>query len=426
MVLLHVRVGLGYSLETRWRTQQGWFVQNFLSQIPLYLSNFQYQIYCDKPVILKLYTGPIGIMAKEISGLKREVKRAKLFEIQRHVRRIRQLANKKGTEAQLKKNQRKIERFEKELEFLKDTEVTEIVRRITNKEGDEDGHQEIEISRENIDLQKRALDRIINSTKLKKFLEKVSTGEEDSAQAEHRSSHAEAASKKKQRKNPKQKTGKAKSFASVKPRQKEEEEDDDGDDTGSDEELPRQQKATKENAMINKNLTSGKNPELEELEDDNSYLPCSDFSESDVEEDSDDISSSGLKPKGLESCFVQTMSGQKKDALNAKSKQGKEKGKADNKKEKKNRKGQRARQQMWEKVHGKSAKHLHKKKTELKSKESKEPKQQKNVKTQHSLKKKAGDDETLHPSWEATKRRRLQETLKVEFKGEKIRFDDSE
>ncbi|XP_078347854.1 uncharacterized protein LOC144632972 [Oculina patagonica] len=360
-------------------------------------------------------------MEKEISGLKREVKRAKLFEIQRHVRRIRQLANKKGTEAQLKKNQRKIERFEKELEFLKDTEVADVVRRITNKEGDEDGHQEIEVSQENIDLQKRALDRIVNSTKLKKFLEKVSAGEEDSAQTEHRSSNAEATSKKKQRKNPKQKAGKAKSFASAKPQPKEE----DVDDTDSDAEIPRQQKDTKENAMINKSLTSGINPELEELEDDNSDLPSSDFSDCDVEEESDDISSLEHKPKGLESCFVQTMSGANKDAMNTKSKQGKEKGKADNKKGKKNRKGQRARQQMWEKVHGKTAKHLHKKKTELSSKERKEPKQLKNVQTQHSLKRK-DDDETLHPSWEATKRRRLQETMKVEFKGEKIRFDDSE
>ena len=375
---------------------------------------------------MKLCNGPIEIMAKEISGLKREVKRAKLFEIQRHVRRIRQLANKKGTEAQLKKNQRKVERFKKELEFLKDTEVTEIVQRITSKEGGEDGHrarvdQEIEVSDDNIDLKNRALDRIIQSTKLQNFLEKISAGEDDSAQTEHRSSNTDAAPKNKQRKKTKQKARATKSFASAKPQPKEEDED----NTDSDAEVPKQQKATKQKAAMNKSLASGKDPELEEFEDDNVYFPTSDFSESDIGEDTDNISSLELKAKGLESCFVQAMSGRKKDTLNAKSKQGKEKGKAVSDKGKKNRKGQRARQQMWEKVHGKSAKHLHKKKTELSSKEGKEPRKQKNVKTQHSLKRK-GHDERLHPSWEATKRRRLQETQKVEFKGQKIRFDDSE
>ena len=362
-------------------------------------------------------------MVKEISGLKREAKRAKLFEIQRLVRRIRQLANKKGTEAQVKKNQRKVERFEKEMEFLKDVEVAEIISRIKSKEEDEDGHvdQELEVSQENIDLQKRAIDRIINSTKLQEFLEKIAAEEKDSEEAEQRSRDTDAAPiKKKQRKNVNNKT--AKSFATSEPQAKGEDEDN---NSSSDEKVPRQQKASKQKATMNTSLTSGIDPDLEEFEDDNAYSPTSDFSESDFGEDSDDISSLGLKPKGLESCFVQTMSGLKKETLKGKSKQGKEKGTEGNKKGKKNRKGQRARQQIWQKIHGKSAKHLHKKKTELNSKERKEPKKQINVKTQPSLKRK-DDNQMLHPSWEATKRRRLQESAKVEFKGEKIRFDDSE
>ena len=176
--------------------------------------------------------------------------------------------------------------------------------------------------------------------------------------------------------------------------------------------------------MMGKSLSSDIKPELKE---DKNYVswPSSDCSESDSEEDAGDISPLEHKPKGLESCFVQTMSGQEKGSLNAKSKQGKEKGKVVNKKGKKNRKGQRARQQTWEKIHGKSAKHLLKKKVELSSKGTKVVNEWKNAKTQHSLKRKS-DDESLHPSWEATKRRRLQETLKVEFKGQRIRFDDSE
>ena len=360
-------------------------------------------------------------MVKEISGLKREAKRAKLFEIQRLVRRIRQLANKKGTEAQVKKNQRKVERFEKEMEFLKDVEVAEIISRIKSKEEDEDGHvdQELEVSQENIDLQKRAIDRIINSTKLQEFLEKIAAEEKDSEEAEQRNRDADAVPKKRQRKNVKDK--RAKSFASSELQAKEEYED----NSSSDEKVLRQQKTSKQKATMNTSLTSGINPDVEEFEDDNAHLSSSDFSESDVGEGNDDISSLGLKPKGLESCFVQTMSSLKKETSDRKSKQGKEKGKEAHKKEKKNRKGQRARQQMWEKIHGKTAKHLNKKKTELSSKESKEPKKQKNVKTQPSLKRK-DDNQMLHPSWEATKRRRLQESAKVEFKGEKIRFDDSE
>ena len=178
--------------------------------------------------------------------------------------------------------------------------------------------------------------------------------------------------------------------------------------------------------MMGKSLSSDMKPELKE---DENYVSWSgsDHSESDSEEDADGhISPLERKSKGLKSCFVQTMSGLDKESLKAKSKQGKEKGKVVNKKGKKNRKGQRARQQTWEKIHGKSAKHLLKKKVELSSKETKGANERKNAKTQHSLKRKS-DNESLHPSWEATKRRRLQETLKVaEFKGQKIRFDDPE
>ena len=94
---------------------------------------------------------------------------------------------------------------------------------------------------------------------------------------------------------------------------------------------------------------------------------------------------------------------------------------------KRNRKGQRARQQMWEKVHGKSAKHLVKRAKEYTSKDNNEIKKLKsnNVKSQQPTKQ-TKKEEILHPSWQAMKKRRLQETMKVEFKGEKIRFDDSE
>ena len=369
---------------------------------------------------------PAGAMEKEIRSLLREVKRARLFEIQRLVRRIRQLAHKKGTDAQLKKNQRKIERFEKELEFLKDAEMASIIRKITNKK-DKDSREIDEVIEDlthaDIDLRNRALDRIINSTTLQKYLEKLSASEEDSLVAEQRKGSIDAArATKALGKNVKLKTSSAKSIPTRKSQQKEEYNDE------GIRKKQKQQKAKQRKGTMSNNLTSVINPNIRpaELKEDENYviLPGSDYSESEFEDaDADDISSLEIKPKGLDSCFVQTMSGLEKESLEEKRKQGREKGKVVNKKGKKNRKGQRARQKTWEKVHGKSAKHLLKKKMELSSKETGGVKGGNAAKTQYSLKRKS-DNESLHPSWEATKRRRLQETLKVEFKGQRIRFDD--
>lgn len=374
---------------------------------------------------------PAGAMEKEIRGLLREVKRARLFEIQRLVRRIRQLAHKKGTDVQLKKNQRKIERFEKELEFLKDAEMASIIRKITNKE-DKDSREIDEVIEDwthaDIDLRNRALDRIINSKTLQKFLEKLSASEESSVVAEQRKGSIDAArATRALRKNVKLKTSSAKGIPTGKSRQKEEYDDKGSIDAGI-RKKQKQQKAKQRKDIMSNTLTSVINPNIKpaELKEDENcaILPGSDCSESDFEDaDADDISSLEIKPKGLESCFVQTMSDLEKESLVAKSKQGREKGKVVNKKGKKNRKGQRARQKTWEKVHGKNAKHLLKKKIELSSKETEGTKGRNVGKTQHSLKRKS-DNESLHPSWEATKRRRLQETLKVEFKGQRKRFDD--
>ena len=141
---------------------------------------------------IRIQNLPEGAMTKEISGLKREIKRAKLFETQRLVRRLRQLANKKRTETQIKKNQRKIERLEKELDFLKDAQVDEVAGRIASKEDEDeqenmadDGHGE------DMDLQKRALDRIINSAKPQKFLKRTDASAKDYVAAGTGSNDAE-------------------------------------------------------------------------------------------------------------------------------------------------------------------------------------------------------------------------------------------
>lgn len=363
-------------------------------------------------------------MEKESSVLKREIKRAKLFEVQRLVRRMRQLGNKKGTEAQLKKNRRKIERFEKELEFLKDTTVAEIIRRVTNDKSEAECvadrvlEDHVEDSLTDIDLQRRAMDRIVNSTKLHKSLEGISANKQQSVRFEKRSN--------KNKKKPKTVGEKVavtwnEKSVSGNTQAKEYEGNENSDTEIEKEMIQKRMKALKKKPTTNK-LVPAKKPQLKEiLDQDDSFVSGSDVSGSDSGEDTDGISYPDSKPKGLGSCFVQSMSGVKDDE-----KVDKKVRKAD-KTVKRNRKGQRARQQMWEKVHGKSAKHLVKRAKEYTSKDNNEIKKLKsnNVKSQQPTKQ-TKKEEILHPSWQAMKRRRLQETMKVEFKGEKIRFDDSE
>jgi len=406
---------------------------------------------------------PEGAMAKEISGLKREIKRAKLFETQRLVRRLRQLANKKGTETQIKKNQRKIERLEKELEFLKDARVDEVARRIASIEDEDDQENMVgDDHREAMGLQKRALDRIINSTKLRKFVKGFDASVEDSVAAGTGGNDVELPGLKQQQRVVKQKIATKTTGHSVSGKRKKTEEDDESSDDHA--EVPirkEQQKPADVKVRAPMTITGeselnigdedsrssdeeGQVPEsregktilscslgsdllVQENDGDDGFLPSSDLSESDFDDDVDGTSSPELKPRGLESCFVQSMSGLKGErGTKARNKQGKEKGKPGDKKGKRNRKGQRARQQMWEKMHGKNAKHLRNNKTEIKSKESKERKKQTSMANIKSSLKQKSNNETLHPSWEAMKKKRLQETLKVEFKGQKIKFDDSE
>lgn len=372
-------------------------------------------------------------MEKESSVLKREIKRAKLFEVQRLVRRMRQLGNKKGTEAQLKKNRRKIERFEKELEFLKDTTVAEIIRRVTNDKSEAERvadrvlEDHVEDSLTDIDLQRRAMDRIVNSTKLHKSLEGISANKQQSVRFEKRSS--------KNKKKPKTVGEKVavtwnEKSVSGNTQAKEYEGNENSDTETEKATIQKRLKALKKKSTTNK-LVPAKKPQLKEiLDQDDSFVSGSDVSGSDSGEDTDGISYPDLKPKGLGSCFVQSMSGVKDDEkvlLKEKSTSGNKKVRKADKTVKRNRKGQRARQQMWEKVHGKSAKHLVKRPKEYTSKDNNEIKKLKsnNVKSQQPTKQ-TKKEEILHPSWQAMKRRRLQETMKVEFKGEKIRFDDSE
>lgn len=424
---------------------------------------------------------PEEVIMKEIGGLKREIKRAKLFEVQRLVRRLRQLVNKKGSETQIKKNQRKVERFEKELEFLKDVGVDEIARRIASKNG-EDGLNNNQAIKDNKEdpradfvLQEKALDRVVNSTKIKEFMKRVDASRKDFEPSDIKKGNndTEVTGAERQQKIVKDKSkdrtnifglpdmkalldeeaevddntnfveGKLMLQRKRKPakeRGRDEVSDDkpshhvnDEDKFSSDGETSRvkpKQKFAEQKFFVDKRFAAEPLAREDVDNDSDGCISNSDLDVSDFEEDeegSDSFPSPELKFKGLESCFVRTMSGAKGDkGLKGRKKQRNVKGRLGDRKGKRNRRGQRARQQMWEKIHGKRAKHLHKNNIIIKPKEYKEDrKQTSKVKGQHSVKRKS-DDESLHPSWEAVKRKRLQETVKVEFKGQKIKFDDSD
>lgn len=395
---------------------------------------------------------PVGAKSKEISSLKRELKRAKLFEVQRHVRRIKQLANKKGTDAQIKKNQRKVERFVKELEFLKDADVNDIALSIATK-GREYEHQNMvgddhgEVLHQlDTDLKKRALGRIINSAKVQKFLQRSEANSKDFvASANNDGKKQKTVAKEKV------KTKALDNTVSVKPRPKESAEGRDshtrvprieGKQKSADLKLMATTTASGEPEMkkIDVYVSSSEEDQskleeeklelelsLNESDEGDDFLASSDLSGNDFATDNDDESSPGLKHKGLESCFVQAMSGMNSGkGSNRRHKKGEDRGKPGDRKGKKNRMGQRARQKMWEKMHGKSAKHLQKNKQGINVKGNKEPRKQiSRFKPQQSFEP-ASADKPLHPSWEAMRKKRSQETLKVEFKGKRIKFDDSE
>ena len=419
---------------------------------------------------------PEEVIIKEIGGLKREIKRAKLFEVQRLVRRLRQLANKKGSETQIKKNQRKVERFEKELEFLKDVGVDEIARRIASKNG-EDGlinNQAIKDNKEDPSadyvLQEKALDRVVNSTKIKEFMKRVDASRKDFGRSDEKKDNKRAERQQNIVKDKSKDRTNIFGLPDMKALLDEEAEDDDnrnfvegklilkrkrrpenekGKDEVSDDKLSHhvndedkfssdgetsrvktKQKFTEQNFFVDKGFATEPLAREDVDNDSDGFISNSDLDASDFEEDeegNDSFPSPELKFKGLESCFVGTMSGAKGDkGLKGRKKQRNGKGRLGDRKVKRNRRGQRARQQMWEKIHGKRAKHLYKNNIIIKPKEYKEDrKQTSKVKGQHSVKRKS-DDESLHPSWEAVKRKRLQETVKVEFKGQKIKFDYSD
>lgn len=381
---------------------------------------------------------PPKIKPKELKILKREIKRAKLFEVQRHVRRIKQLKERKGCDAKLKANYKKVERFLKELEFLKDADVGEIIGIVT-KEYRQNGVGQVKNEPvDPIDYKKRALDRIINSKTLQKFLK-----ERETTNIKQRSAVGRKLNK------PFKKKDETRDVYGI------------GEDTGE-KGMEKKQKSverTLSNAITEReesklpgesdreSLSDTEHPNFgaEETSRNNNmrghesllkqdfggddFSISSEFSEDELQDESSDMCSLP-KPKSFESCFVGSMSRLKgRKAAKLKKRQFEKKGIFKQRKGTTNRPGQRTRQMMWKNIHGGDAKHLQKKRVKEGNTKGriKVVKQEKKAKTYPVPKKEENIvEKPLHPSWEAMKKKRSKETLNVEFKGKKIKFDDSE
>lgn len=381
---------------------------------------------------------PPKIKPKELKVLKREIKRAKLFEVQRHVRRIKQLKERKGCDAKLKANYKKVERFLKELEFLKDADVGEIMGIVT-KEYRQHGVGQVENEPvDSIDYKKRALDRIINSKTLQKFLQ-----ERETTNIKQRSAVGRKLNK------PCKKKGKTRDVYGIgeysgekgmEKKQKSVERALSNAITEREEsklpgESDRESLSDTEHPNFGTEETSGNNNMLGHdslLKPDfggDDFSISSEFSGDEFQGESSDMCSLP-KPKSFESCFVGSMSRLKgRKAAKLKKRQFEKKGIFKQRKGTTNRPGQRTRQMMWKNIHGSDAKHLQKKRQkEVNTKgRIKIVRQEKKAKTYPVPKKEESIvEKPLHPSWEAMKKKRSKETLNVEFKGKKIKFDDSE
>ena len=381
---------------------------------------------------------PPKIKPKELKILKREIKRAKLFEVQRHVRRIKQLKERKGCDAKLKANYKKVERFLKELEFLKDADVGEIIGIVT-KEYRQNGVGQVENEPvDPIDYKKRALDRIINSKTLQKFLQ-----ERETTNTKQRSAVGRKLNKPFKKKDEtrdvygigedtgekgmekKQKSVERTLSNAITEREESKLPGESDRESVSDTEHPN---FGAEESSRNNNMRGHESLLKQDFGGDD-FSISSEFSGDEFQGESSDMCSLP-KPKSFESCFVGSMSkltGRK--AAKLKKRQFEKKGIFKQRKGTTNRPGQRTRQMMWKNIHGSDAKHLQKKRQkEVNTKgRIKIMKQEKKAKT-YPVPKKVENivEKPLHPSWEAMKKKRSKETLNVEFKGKKIKFDDSE
>ncbi|KAK3711503.1 hypothetical protein QZH41_002545 [Actinostola sp. cb2023] len=282
------------------------------------------------------------------SKLKQAFGRARLFEIRRLVRRIKQLSLKKGTEQQLQKNKRKISRLERQLELLKDLHYDTFIESV-DAEDDKKGSTQEEESDDNA-----------KAVAISKILKIVN---QDIEKREISRQNVKYAKKSK--------------------------------------------RSLTIDSLKKKRDYSTKNIALPET------VSVSLTNDLDIS-DSDSEQVVNSRAFSMDSVFV----GSLKDG---RQKRGNGKKRKENKKTE-NRVGQRKRREQWGKLYGSKANHF---KTVEKKQGSLNQKNRKfdGKKRRDGVPKKSRDTSVLHPSWEASKSKRKQESI-VAFQGSKITFDD--
>lgn len=348
--------------------------------------------------------------------LKKAFGRAKLFEIRRIVRRIRQLSLKKGTEQQLAKNKRKINRLEKQLEFLKDTHFEAFEDALDNEDGFKN------IRRDDSE------DSEVKSLVMLKLLEIV-----------QKSQKSDESQLKRNQRNNKQKTSDSckendncdyiLQDGSLESKERTQKNDffDIENMSNSDSEASesKEQDSHPDDSMFISSFSSGKGKrdgkKEMKTEKKQKEISTEDF------EFASDCEEIGNKPTlSMDSVFVGSLSSGReridgKRKVDGKRRREGKRNKMKEMKKKGNRLGQRQRREQWEKLYGRKANHL--KKEKRKDEMNKKRRMDESNRKGNAKKKTANNAPALHPSWAASKSKRKQESI-VAFQGKKITFDE--
>ena len=312
--------------------------------------------------------------------LKKAFGKEKLFAIRRLVRSIKQLSAKKGTTQQLEKNKRKVSRMEKELEAVKDLHVDMFIKAASAKtRGDDLNPRDFmsEEDEEDVARKMMVLTKIISAVGLDNIRELSQKKEEK-----------DMAVKSSSKERPKPSVSSKTCSKSI---------------LNDDKEL---------------DIVSTESKEDKELDDFFTDPVVKDYNAVDTSQgrahkkrklevdDSD---------KAFDSVFMQNLKGEK----------GMKKGRNNSKgfgQKQRNRLGQRERRKLWEKLYGYKANHL-KKQKKVQEKSSKRDGKESRRNDMRKQKFGSVKSSSLHPSWQASKSKRKQESI-VAFKGQKIIFED--
>ncbi|XP_028400338.1 serum response factor-binding protein 1-like isoform X2 [Dendronephthya gigantea] len=315
---------------------------------------------------------------ENMNALRRDIKRAKLFAIQHLTRRVKMLKNKRGTAQQLEKNTRKAARFEDELEHIKELNIDEVIIKIKDKD--------LDVSAMDDDIKERAIARLLSSKPIQDYLSK---------QSQSNNSH-----KRQKCNNPKE---------------------------------------CLSQTELDESEITRKTKEIEPEEENPNSSPLQSYSASDNDSSLSENEEITLQ-RTPTSFFVESLSSVKdhnttKQAKNTRQKKEKTSSSESRiamktqkeRKKSSNRMGQRARQRLWKEQYGKKANHFKSNDKNTNPKQDRK-KAERKTSTKGNKRKDNSVDETLnHPSWEASKRRKMQQNIsKTKFQGQKITFDDSD